>query len=151
MQTFAAYSAAREAAERIVKELCGRLPSGPALTATQSRDALAAFATPAKPLSSPTGGGTSLAWGRVGICRGVRQVERAHPAARPSKGFMQTVASVQRKDIKQAVADFIAAPIIRAPSPLKASARRKLSAKYAYNRARFAQQICGTIPGTAVC
>jgi hypothetical protein len=42
MQTFAAYSAARTAAERIVKELADGSQAA-ALTATQSRDALAAF------------------------------------------------------------------------------------------------------------
>jgi len=43
MQTFPAYSDAREAAERIVRELANGSQAA-ALTATQSRDALAAFA-----------------------------------------------------------------------------------------------------------
>ena len=42
MQTFAAYSDAREAAERVVKELSNGSQAA-ALTATQSRDALAAI------------------------------------------------------------------------------------------------------------
>jgi hypothetical protein len=64
-------------------------------------------------------------------------------------GFLSTVASVKRKDIKEAVEDFIAAEELRT----KASdgQRAQVSGKYHYNRAIMLRRFAGTFPNTTVC
>ena len=76
MQTFAAYSDAKAAGERIVHELANGSQAA-ALTASQSRDALAAFER-LQGFYQASGRRVSLLAGISGICRGVRQTWRAH-------------------------------------------------------------------------
>jgi integrase len=62
---------------------------------------------------------------------------------------LRTVASVKRKDIKEAVADFLQAD---APRTKAAEGQRsQLSAKYAYNRKLQLDRFADTFKNTAVC
>jgi integrase len=65
------------------------------------------------------------------------------------EGYQRTVVNVKRKDIKEAVAEFIAADAPRT----KASngQRAQLSSKYAYNRKLQLDKFAATFPGNAVC
>ena len=69
--------------------------------------------------------------------------------AKPSRAICETVASVKRKDIGEAVTEFL-----RADAPrTKASngQRAQLSAEYAYNREIQLRRFAATFPNTAVC
>jgi len=64
-------------------------------------------------------------------------------------GFLRTVASVKRKDIGEAVTEFLQADAPRT----KASngQRAQLSAEYAYNRQIQLRRFADTFPNTAIC
>ena len=64
------------------------------------------------------------------------------------EGYLQTVASVKRKDIGEAVAEFLQAD---APRTKAADGQRaQLSGKYAYNRKLQLNRFADTFPNTAV-
>ena len=146
MQTFTTYSDAREAAERVVRELAnGSQAAG--LTATQSRDALVAFER-LQGFYQSTGR-------RVSLLAAVSEFVEAsaklngRTMGEAVEGYLRTVASVKRKDIKEAVADFLQAD---APRTKAAEGQRsQLSAKYAYNRKLQLDRFADTFKNTAVC
>lgn len=117
MQTFPAYTAAREAAERVVRELANGSQAA-ALTATQSRDALAAF--------ERLQGFYQATGRRVSLLAAVSEFAEAAGKLLPGRtlgeavtGYLRTVANIGRKDIKEAVEEFL-----RADAPrTKASGR----------------------------
>ncbi len=89
MQTFAAYSDAREAAERIVKDLA-KGSQAAALTATQSRDALAAIQRLQKLLRVHRTPRFDLGC-RVSVCRFIPQAEqRGNTLDEAVTGFQRT-------------------------------------------------------------
>ncbi len=146
VKQFATYSKAKEFAEALVKELAQGSQST-ALTPQQATDALAAFDR-LKAFYQKTGRTVSL-------LRAVSEyVESAtklngRTMGEAVEGFLSTVASVTRKDISEAVAEFIAAS-----EPLTKSSegqRAQLSAKYAYNRAIMLRRFAKALPGHAVC
>ena len=146
MQTFTTYSDAREAAERVVRELAnGSQAAG--LTATQSRDALVAFER-LQGFYQSTGR-------RVSLLAAVSEFVEAsaklngRTMGEAVEGYLRTVASVSRKDIKEAVAEFLQADAPRTKAA--AGQRAQLSAKYAYNRELQLDRFAATFPNTAVC
>jgi integrase len=147
MQTFAAYSAAREAAERVVKELAEGSQAA-ALTATQSRDALAAFQW-LQGFYESTGRRVSLLGAVSEFVEASAKLDNGHSLTDAVAGFKRTVASVQRKDLKEAVADFIATDTPRTKA--SEGQRAQLSAKYAYNRQIQLNKFADSFPGHAVC
>jgi hypothetical protein len=103
MQTFAAYSDAKAAAERIVRELAAGSQAA-ALTASQSRDALAAFErldgyfrATGKHISLNTAVGDYLdALGKLSV-----------PLPEAIAGYLNTVATVKRVEVAAAVKEFV--------------------------------------------
>jgi glutaminase len=103
MQTFAAYSDAKAAAERIVRELANGSQAA-ALSASQSRDALAAFErldghfkSKGKRVSLNTAVADYLdAIGRLNV-----------PLSAAVTGYLNTVATVKRVDLAAAVKEFV--------------------------------------------
>jgi hypothetical protein len=126
MRTFANYSAAKAAAERIVRDLAnGSLAA--ALNATQSRDALAAF--------ERLQGFYQASGRRVSLLGAVSEFVEAsgklggRTLSEAVEGYLRTVATVKRKDIPAAVEEFIQInePRTRADN----GQRAQLSAEYA--------------------
>jgi hypothetical protein len=146
MQTFAAYSDARAAAERVVRGLADGSQAA-ALTATQSRDALAAF--------ERLQGFYVSTRRRVSLLASVSQfVEaraklRGRTLAEAVTGYLRTIADVKRKDLKEAVEEFLQADAPRTKA--SKGQRAQLSAKYAYNRELQLRRFADTSQNTAVC
>ena len=145
MQTFAAYSDAKAAAERIVRELANGSQAA-ALTASQSRDALAAF--------ERLQGFYQASGRRVSLLAGISEFVEAsgklggRTLGEAVAGYLRTVASVKRKDIDAAVTEFLQAD---APRTKAAEGQRaQLSAKYAYNRELQLRRFAATFQNTAV-
>ena len=146
MQTFPAYTDARKAAERVVRELANGSQAA-ALTATQSRDALAAFER-LQGFYQSTGRRVSLLAAVSEFVEAAGKL-RGRTLGEAVTGYLRTVANVGRKDIKEAVAEFLksSAPLTRAAS----GQRAQLSPKYAYNREIQLRKFADTFPNTAVC
>ncbi len=146
MQTFTTYTDAREAAERIVRELANGSQAA-ALTATQSRDALAAFER-LQAFYVSTGRRVSLL---AFVSEYVEAAGKLHgrTLGEAVTGYLRTVANVGRKDIKEAVEEFLQADAPRT----KASngQRAQISGKYHYNREIQLRKFADTFPNTAVC
>ena len=146
MQTFAAYSDAKAAAERIVRDAANGSQAA-ALSASQSRDALAALQS-LESFRQSTGRAVSL-------LAAVREFVEAAGKLRGRSldeavaGYLRTVVSVKRKDIAEAVAEFLQADAPRTKAA--AGQRAQLSAKYAYNRELQLDRFADTFPNTAVC
>ena len=146
MQTFAAYSDAKAAAERIVRDAANGSQAA-ALYASQSRDALAALQS-LESFRQSTGRAVSL-------LAAVREFVEAAGKLRGRSldeavaGYLRTVVSVKRKDIAEAVAEFLQADAPRTKAA--AGQRAQLSAKYAYNRELQLDRFADTFPNTAVC
>ncbi|MBM3841112.1 MAG: hypothetical protein FJ398_24785 [Verrucomicrobia bacterium] len=146
MQTFVLYSEARQAAERAVRELASG-SQATALTANQSRDALAALQ---KLDSFRQSSGK-----RVSLLAAVSEFVEATSKlsgltiSEAAERYLNIVANVKRKDVREAVEEFIQAdePRTRASE----GQRSQLSAKYAYNRAIQLRRFAETFPNTAVC
>jgi integrase len=146
MQTFANYPDAKAAAERIVRDAASGSQAA-ALTASQSRDALAALQR-LESFRQSTGRRVSLL---AGISEFVESSIRLNgrTMGEAVEGFLRTVANVKRKDIKEAVAEFLQAD---APRTKAAEGQRsQLSAKYAYNRELQLDRFAAMFPNTAVC
>ena len=65
------------------------------------------------------------------------------------QGYLRTVVSVKRKDIKDAVEEFIKAEEPRTKA--SEGQRAQVSSKYHYNRAIMLRRFADTFPNTAVC
>ena len=146
MQTFTTYSAAREAAERIVRELANGSQAA-ALTAAQSRDALAAFER-LQGFYQSTGRRVSLLGA---VSEFVEAAGKLHgrTLGEAVTGYLRTVVSVKRKDIMEAVGEFLQAAAPRAKAA--EGQRAQISGKYAYNRELQLRKFAATFPGTAAC
>jgi len=146
MQTFANYPDAKAAAERIVRDAASGSQAA-ALTASQSRDALAALQC-LESFRQSTGRRVSLL---EGISKFVGAVFKLNgrDLDEAVMGYLQTVVSIKRKDIREAVTEFLQGD---APRTKAAEGQRsQLSAKYAYNRQLQLDRFAATFPGTAVC
>ncbi len=145
MERFKTYSAAKKRADALVKEL-GQGGQATALTHAQANDALAALER-LKQFYQKTGITLSLRSAVNEVCeaRGRLNV----PVEEAIDGYLSNVASIKRKDIKEAVEDFIKGEEPRT----KASdgGRAQLSKAYAYNRAIQLRRVAAAFPGHAVC
>ena len=145
MQTFAAYSDAKAAAERIVRELANGSQAA-ALTASQSRDALAAFErldgyfkSKGKRVSLNTAVADYLdAVGRLNV-----------PLSAAVTGYLNTVATVKRVDLAAAVKEFVDGR--EAETKSVNGKRPELSKSYFLNTKLWLGWFEKTFPATAVC
>ncbi len=146
VKQFATYSAAKQYADSLVKDLA-KGSQATALEPTQATDALAAVER-LKAYYRQTGR-------KVSLLRAVSEyVEAAsklngRPVPEAIDGYLSTVASVKRKDVAEAVEEFI-----KASEPLTKSTngqRAQLSSKYTYNRAIILRRVANALPGHAVC
>jgi integrase len=146
VKQFATYSAAKQYADDLVKELAKGSQST-ALTPSQAIDALAAVER-LQGYQQRTGRNVSLL---RAVSEYVEAASKLNGRTVPEAidGYLSTVASVTRKDIAEAIEEFIKAdePRTRATN----GERAQLSAKYAYNRAIMLRRFAKTLPGHAVC
>jgi integrase len=146
MQTFANYPDAKAAAERLVRDAANGSQAA-ALSATQSRDALAALQR-LESFRQTTGRRVSLL---AGISEFIEASGKLHgrTMGEAVEGYLRTVATVKRKDIKEAVTEFLQADTARTKAV--EGQRSQLSAKYAYNRKLQLNRFADTFKSTAVC
>ncbi len=104
MQTFANYPDARAAAERIVREIANGSQAA-VLNASQSRDALVALER-LESYRQATGRAVSL---MAAVCEFVEAAGKLNGRTlnEAVDGFLGTVASVNRKNITEAVTEFL--------------------------------------------
>ena len=147
MKTLAKYGEAKAHAEATVRELAkGSVVT--ALTPGQARDALAAFERLQSHFQT-TGRRVSLL--AAVSCFAESDVKLAGRATMGDAiaGFLSGIASVKRKDIKEAVAEFTA---LRKPlTEAKAGKRAQLSANYNYMTGLWLGWFADSFPNTAVC
>jgi len=146
LRTFATFSEAKTEAERIVRELASGSQAA-ALTGSQSRDALAAIER-LDAFRQSTGKRVSLL---SAVSQFVEAASRLNGQTLDEavERYLGTVASVKRKDVAQAVEEFIKAdePRTRANE----GQRAQLSEKYTYTRDIRLRRFAQTFPNTAVC
>jgi integrase len=146
MKTFANYSAAKAAAERIVRDVANGSQAA-AFSASQSRDALAALER-LESFRQSTGRAISLL---AAVSEFVEAAGKLHGRSLDEAvaGYLRTVVSVQRKDIAEAVEEFIAGR--QHKTEAKDGKRAQLSQTYAVHINSWLREFAGTFPGTAVC
>jgi hypothetical protein len=146
MQTFATYTEAKTAGETKAKEIHNN-SSAAALSASQSRDALAALQR-LESFRQSTGRRFSLL---AAVSEFVETIDKlkSHSLGEAVEGFLQTVVSVRRKDISEAVEQFLAERQHKAVA--KDGKRSQLSASYETHVAGWLRGFAGTFPATAVC
>jgi integrase len=146
LASFASYSLAKKHADGLVKDL-DKGSQVTALNPAQARDALAALER-LTDFYQKTGRRVSLL---AGISEFVEASAKLNgrTMGEAVEGYLRTVASVKRKDIKEAVTDFLQAD---APRTKAAEGQRsQLSAKYAYNRKLQLDRFAAAFPNTAIC
>ena len=144
MASFPSYSLAKRHADGLVKDLA-KGSQVTALHPAQARDALAALERLAD-FYRATGR-------RVSLLSAVSEFVEAsgklggRTMGEAVEGYLRTVASVKRKDIKEAVAEYLQAD---APRTRAADGQRaQMSGKYAYNRKLQLNRFAGTFQNTA--
>lgn len=145
MKAFPRYGEAKRHADGKVKELA-KGSQAAALTAGQARDALAGFDR-LQAFYQSTGRKVSLL---SAVSEFVEASGKLHgrTMGEAVEGYLRTVASVKRKDIKEAVEEFLQAD---APRTRAADGQRaQLSGKYAYNRKLQLDRFADTFQNTAV-
>jgi integrase len=146
MASFASYALAKLHADKLVKDLA-KGSQVTALHPAQARDALAAFERLAD-FYTATGRRVSLL-AAVSDFVEVAGKLRGRTLDEAVTGYMRTVVSVTRKDIKEAVTEFLQAATPRTKAA--EGQRAQLSANYAYNREMQLNRFAATFPNTAVC
>jgi integrase len=145
MQTFAAYSDAKAAAERIVRDAANGSQAA-ALSASQSRDALAAFErldgyfrAKGKQINLNTAVGDYLdALGKLNV-----------PLSAAVAGYLSTVATVKRVAVSAAVKEFVDGR--EAETKSENGKRAQLSKNYFQMTKLWLGWFEKTFPATAVC
>jgi integrase len=146
MASFHTYSEAKRHADGLVKDLA-KGSQVTALNPAQARDALAAFERLAD-FYRATGRRISLLAGISELVEASAKVNGRN-LVEVADGFLNTVANVKRKDISEAVEEFIA---IRKPlTEAKAGKRAQLSKNYAYSVGLWLRDFAKTFPSSAVC
>ena len=146
MHTFAAYSDAKAAAERIVRDTASG-SQATALTAGQSRDALAALER-LESFRQSTGRAISLLAAASELVEALAKLQ-GRSLDEAVTGYLRTVVSVKRKDIAEAVEEFIAGR--QHKTEAKDGKRAQLSETYAVHVNSWLREFAGTFTGTAVC
>jgi integrase len=146
MASFPSYSLAKRHADGLVKELA-KGSQVTALHPAQARDALAALERLAD-FYRATGRRVSLL---AAVSEFVEASAKLHgrTMGEAVEGYLRNVASVKRKDIGEAVTEFLQADAPRT----KASngQRAQLAADYAYHRELQLRRFAAAFPNTAVC
>jgi integrase len=143
---FQTYSEAKKKAVAVVRDLANGSQAA-ALTAPQSRVALAALQM-AQDFYEATGRRVSTVTAVSEYFDALRKLN-GRGLNEAVEGFLRTVANVKRKDIKEAVEEFIQAD---EPRTMAAEGQRsQLSAKYAYVRAHQLRKFADMFPNTAIC
>jgi len=143
---FSTYSEARRAGEKVVTDLAkGALAA--TLSPGQVTDALAALER-LRGFYAATGRKVSLLGAASAFAEASAKLH-GKTLDDAVDGYLQTVASVKRKDIKEAVEEFVAAEEPKTKSP--DGQRAQLSSAYFYNRAIQLRRFAATFPGHAVC
>ncbi len=145
MQTFAAYSDAKAAAERIVRELANGSQAA-ALSASQSRDAIAAFERLDAYFKSK-GKRISLNVAVGDYLDSIARLNVPLPAA--VDGYLNTVATVKRMDLAAAIKEFVDGREVETKSVN--GKRPELSKNYFQITKLWLGWFEKTFPATAVC
>jgi len=143
---FSTYSEAKTEAERIVRELASGSQAA-ALTAEQSRDALAAIER-LETFRQATGKVVSLLAAVSEFVEAARKLTGL-TLAESVERYLSTVATVKRMDIREAVEEFIDGR--KHKTEAKDGKRPQLSPVYAYNVSMWLREFGATFPATAVC
>ena len=146
MKAFPNYSEAKRHGDKLVKDLASG-SQATALTAGQASDALAALER-LESFYQQTGRRVSLLASVSEYSENAAKLG-GRTMGEAVDGYLTTVASVKRMDLKEAVEEFLKAEEPRAKS--NGGQRAQLSAKYAYNRAIMLRRFAGKFPGTALC
>jgi len=146
-QTFASYSAAREAAMRIAKQLATGSDAS-ALSGGQARDALTALER-LDAFHRATGQRFSLNAIVAEYIEAANRLGKDVSLGEAVKGYLNNAATVKRKDIAEAVQEFVAG---REASTKSVNGKRaQLSRHYAYTVGLWLGWFAKTFTGTAVC
>ena len=146
MLTFGTYGEAKKAAEEKIRELHnGQQSAG--LTAKQSQDAIVALQRLVE-LTHATGRKVSLL-SAVSEFAEASSLLKGRSLIETAQTFLQSIASVQRKDISEAVEEFIIGR--EAKTKAAAGQRAQLSKTYTYNSGLWLRQFAKTFPSTAIC
>ena len=145
LRNFSKYGEALKEAEKKVRELAEGSQAD-ALTANQSRDALAAFERLDGHFKS-RGKRISLNTAVEGYLDAVGKLNI--PLSDAIERYLRTVASVKRKDIAEAVEDFIVSR--QSKTEAKEGKRAQLSKTYAVHVNSWLREFANTFPGTAIC
>jgi integrase len=137
MQTFANYSDAKTAAEKLVRDMA----NGSQAAALTALERLETF-------RQSTGRAISLL---AAVSEFVEAAGKLHGRTLDEAvtGYLATVVTVTRKDLKEAVTEFLQAATPRTKAA--EGQRAQLSAKYAYIRELQLTRFADTFPNTAVC
>jgi len=146
MKAFPTYATAKRHADKLVSELAAG-SQATLLTAGQATDALAALER-LQAHYTATGRRVSLLASVSEYCEAASLLN-GRTMGEAVAGYLNSVASVKRRDLAAAVEEFLAAEQPRT----KASdgQRAQLSAKYAYNRGIMLRRFAAMFPNTAVC
>jgi integrase len=143
MASFATYSEAKGEAEKKVRELAGGSQVA-ALSAAQARDALAALDRLGD-FRRQTGRSVSLLRAVSLFCDAEGRLN-GRSLGEAVDGFLANVATVKRKDVAEAVEEYLAERMAR-PVPKN---RRPPSPVYEANLAAWLREFAGTFPATGV-
>jgi integrase len=146
MASFPSYSLAKRHADGLVKDLA-KGSQVTALHPAQARDALAALER-LETLRQASGRRFSLL---AAVSEFAEAVGKLHGRAlgEAVDGYLSTVAVVQRKNLQEAVAEFIGSR--KHLGVAKDGERPKRSPTYLYNVAMWLNEFASTFPGHAVC
>ncbi|MCU0785736.1 MAG: hypothetical protein MUF81_17170 [Verrucomicrobia bacterium] len=145
-RSFKSYGKAKTEAERLVRAVA-KGSQAAALTGEQSRDALAAIER-LEHFRQSTGRRYSIL---AAVSEFVATMEKlkGRSLGEAAEGFLQTVAAVTRKDVAEAVEEFLEGRKHKAEA--KEGKRSQLSAKYETNVTSWLRGFAKTFPATAVC
>ena len=146
IRNFKTYAEAHAEAESKVREIAGGSQAA-ALNADQSRDALAALER-LEVLRQTSGRRFSLLSAVSGFADAVEKLKE-RPLGEAVEGYLHNVVSVQRKDLSDAVNEFIES---RKHKSIPVNGKRaQNSYVYACNVASWLRSFGNTFPGSAVC
>jgi integrase len=142
---FPNYTESRREADKLAAALA-RGSSSPALSPGQASDALAALQRLQR-FYEDTGKRPSLLQSISEYCDAAAKLN-GRSLGEAIDGYLSTVANVQRRDVAQAVEDFIGSEDPRTKA--LNGQRAQLSSKYHYNRAIMLRRFAAAFPGHAV-
>ena len=146
MKSFATYSEAKKAGDKMVSEMA-KGSQVAQLTAGQAADALTAFEH-LRTLYASTGKRFSLSAAVGGWCDVIKRLGDCAPADAVA-GYLNTVATVKRMDIGQAAEEFIKERKLKTVA--RDGKRPQLSPEHHYNTSLWLTEFGKTFPGHAVC